>query len=239
MASGALWQGRRLQRTGHGNNPVMTRNSTLGVGHKLGYGALSPASLPAIPEIPETPEMPGIPAVDPLSFVPSTQPATGTAWYITPNGNGDMDGTSWANAAEMGVIHAIMLMASSGDYICFAEGDYSIDYTITLKSGVSLYGGFTQASEYAWASRDVFSNPTKFTVPSGGTYAWLTCPASIAGQIVDGFYIDGHNGIAIGEGECCLPEHVCHSRHRDIYWRIDECGIDGYHQTTSCNRRQL
>ena len=172
-----------------------------GVGHKLGYGALSPASLPAIPEIPETPEMPGIPAVDPLSFVPSTQPATGTAWYITPNGNGDMDGTSWANAAEMGVIHAIMLMASSGDYICFAEGDYSIDYTITLKSGVSLYGGFTQASEYAWASRDVFSNPTKFTVPSGGTYAWLACPASIAGQIVDGFYIDGHNGIAIGEGD--------------------------------------
>ena len=87
---------------------------------------------------PEIPEVPDAPTLSDMVHDNGTEPATGNKWYITPDGAGSMDGSSWANAASASMIRVILLSAASGDSIYFAEGDYTADRTLTLPSGVSL-----------------------------------------------------------------------------------------------------
>ena len=47
------------------------------------------------------------------------EPATGTKWYVTPDGAGSMDGTNWANAANPSTLNVLLLSCNSGDNFYF------------------------------------------------------------------------------------------------------------------------
>ena len=140
---------------------------------------------------PEIPEVPDAPVLDDMVHNNGTEPSTGTKWYVTPDGAGSMDGTSWANAASASMIHVILLSAASGDSIYFAEGDYTADRTLTLPSGVSLFGGFPSENP-TWATRDAFAHQTRWTASHSG--AWLASTSNVAGQVVDGFTLMNYAG---------------------------------------------
>lgn len=144
------------------------------VAYPLGFASAGTPETPVIPDAPECE----------IAHQNGTEPTAGTVRYITPNGAGSMDGSSWENAANMSMIHVILLSSASGDRVYFSEGDYTTDRTITLPSGVSLFGGFTTENP-AWATRDAFAHPTRWTASHSG--AWLESTANIAGQVVDGF----------------------------------------------------
>ena len=144
-----------------------------GKAYNLGFGAGTPGT-PSVPDAPECN----------ITHDNGTEPTTGNVFYITPDGAGSMDGSSWANAASGSMIHVILLSCASGDRVYFAEGDYTADRTLTLPSGVSLFGGFT-AENPTWATRDAFAHPTVWTASHTG--AWLESKAYISGQLVDGF----------------------------------------------------
>jgi hypothetical protein len=63
---------------------------------------------------------------------------TQTIRYVTPNGTGD--GSSWTNAA--GDIQGMVNASNSGDQVWIAGGNYPLAATLTMKSGVNVYGGF-------------------------------------------------------------------------------------------------
>ena len=146
---------------------------------------LGAATTPAIPEVPDAPTL------SDMVHDNGTEPATGNKWYITPDGAGSMNGTSWGNAASASMIHAIMLQVESGDSVYFAEGDYTTDRTITLPSGVSLYGGFPSENP-SWETRNAFTHQTVWTASHSG--AWLASTSNVAGQLVDGFTLMNYAG---------------------------------------------
>ena len=152
-----------------------------GLAYNLGAGSVNP----------EIPEVPDAPTLSDMVHDNGTEPATGNKWYITPDGAGSMDGSSWNNAAAVSQIHVILLSAASGDSIYFAEGDYTADRTLTLPSGVSLFGGFT-ASNPSWETRDAFAHQTRWTASHSG--AWLASTSNVAGQLVDGFTLMNYAG---------------------------------------------
>ena len=119
------------------------------------------------------------------------EPVTGTKWYVTPDGAGSIDGSSWANAAPASQVHAILLSCASGDSVYFSEGNYTTDRIITLPSGVSLFGGFPSENPL-WETRDAFTHPTKWTASHSG--AWLASTSNVTGQLVDGFTLINYVG---------------------------------------------
>ena len=162
-----------------------------GAWHKIGFsGSQNSAVIPTPPEIPDVP-------AQSLTHENGTEPSTGTIWYITPNGVGNMDGSSWENAAPISMIHVILLSCSSGDSVYLSEGDYTIDRTIVLPASVNLYGGFDAASP-VWSTRNGFTKQTVFT--GNGTFGWMDGSAAIAGQIVDGFVIKNYNSTITSKG---------------------------------------
>lgn len=158
-----------------------------GAWHKIGNGGASqsPVVIPTVPDVPE----------QSLTHENGTEPSTGTIWYITPEGRGNMDGSSWANAASASMIHVILLQVSSGDSVYFAEGDYTTDRTITLPAGVNLFGGF-EADAETWSTRNGFTHQTIFT--GDNTFGWMDGYAAASGQIVDGFVIKNYKNTIVG-----------------------------------------
>lgn len=154
-----------------------------GTWHKIGSGAAENAV-----SIPEDPEQS-------VTHENGTEPSSGTIWYITPEGAGNMDGSSWANAASGSMIHAILLSVSNGDSVYFSEGDYTTDRTIVLPAGVNLYGGF-DADTPAWSTRNGFTKQTVFT--GNNAFCWMDGYAATAGQVVDGFVIKNYYGTITG-----------------------------------------
>lgn len=63
--------------------------------------------------------------------------ASPTILYVKSNASGANNGTSWADAYTN--LQSALSIVSSGDEIWVAAGTYS---SITLKNGVSVYGGF-------------------------------------------------------------------------------------------------
>ena len=160
-----------------------------GAWHKIGSsGSQNQAVIPTPPTIPDVP-------AQSLTHDNGTEPSTGTIWYITPSGAGNMDGSSWANAASGSMIHVILLSCSSGDSVYFSEGDYTTDRTITLPAGVNLYGGF-DADTPAWATRNGFAKQTVFT--GNNTFGWMDGSSATAGQMVDGFVIKNYSSTITG-----------------------------------------
>ncbi|MDR1120718.1 MAG: right-handed parallel beta-helix repeat-containing protein [Dysgonamonadaceae bacterium] len=67
--------------------------------------------------------------------------ASAKTYYVTPTGTGDESGTSWTNA--LSDIQAAIDAASENDVIWVAQGTYALAATLTGKSGVNVYGGFS------------------------------------------------------------------------------------------------
>ena len=131
-----------------------------------------------------------------LTHENGVEPATGTKWYITPDGRGTMAGTSWANAAPGSAVHAILLSCSAGDSVYFSSGDYAPDRTLVLPASVNLYGGFVPGNE-SWATRNGFAHQSIFT--GTGTFGWMDGSAAVPGQIIDGFVICNYNSTITGD----------------------------------------
>lgn len=113
------------------------------------------ASLPEIPEV--TPDSMFYP-----SFEAGEEPVVATGnqvWYVYPNGQGNADGSSWSNA--MANIKDAIAAAVSGDVIYVMEGSYPLVSPVTLKAGVSMYGGFTDEGR-SWATRSPFLHRSTF-----------------------------------------------------------------------------
>lgn len=83
--------------------------------------------------------------------------AAGTIVYVRPAGSGA--GTSWGDA--FGTVQAAVDAAGPGDEIWIAAGTYTAatNPVVTLKPGVSLYGGFT-GTESSRDARDIAANET-------------------------------------------------------------------------------
>jgi len=120
-----------------------------------------------------------------LLMLPTTA-ARAAVWYVTPDGAGDESGTSWATAC--GTLQAAVDKASSGDEIWVKAGSYTgtgDTGVVTLKSGVTLYGGFTGA-ETVRNERNYTEN---VTIMNGEDAR--RCVYAIAGGAVDGFTMTG------------------------------------------------
>src|SRR5262249_35445345 len=91
-------------------------------------------------------------------------PASAAVVYVNSAAAGSAYGSSWANAyTDLGLA---ISAAGAGDEIWVARGTYrpagaggSRDATFALKTGVSLYGGFS-GSETTREERDWVANPT-------------------------------------------------------------------------------
>ncbi len=145
------------------------------------------SSVPDIPDMPEAPEITHINGEEP----------SGKKWYISPAGSGAQDGTSWADSAPQSMIHVIMLQCTSGDSVCFTEGNYTTDRVIVLPAGVSFYGGFAEDNP-AWDTRDGFKHPTLFT--GDGSFDFMEGGNAVDGQTLDGISVKGYaNAVSNGE----------------------------------------
>ena len=173
---------------------------------------------------PEIPEVPDAPTLSDMVHDNGTEPATGNKWYITPDGAGSMDGSSWANAASASMIHVILLSAASGDSIYFAEGDYTADRTLTLPSGVSLFGGFT-ASNPSWETRDAFAHQTRWNASHDG--AWLASTSNVSGQLVDGFTLMNYAGTTADGNNLTFKNMTLSSGNFTTAGKLENCYVTG------------
>lgn len=69
-----------------------------GEDYPLGVATVD-ADEPTIPDVPDIPDA-SEPTLTTLVHEQGDEPTGGTAWYISPDGAGAMDGTSWDNAAS-------------------------------------------------------------------------------------------------------------------------------------------
>lgn len=98
-----------------------------------------------------------------LSFVLFNTSLAAT-WFVTPSGNGSMDGSSWNNAAPGTDFQAIIDNAMPNDEVWVACGTYlpttTLDRNISFhqRNGVAIYGGF-QGNEIALSERNINCGP--------------------------------------------------------------------------------
>lgn len=116
-----------------------------------------------------------------------TTAANAAVWYVTPAGAGERSGTSWSTACAG--LQAGVDKASSGDEVWVMAGSYAgtggNTGVVTLKSGVTLYGGF-QGSETTREQRNWADN---VTIIYGGDAR--RCVYTVSGGSVDGFTMTG------------------------------------------------
>ena len=179
---------------------------------------LGAATTPAIPEVPDAP------VLDDMVHNNGTEPSTGTKWYVTQDGAGSMDGTSWNNAAAVSQIHVILLSCASGDSVYFKEGEYTTDRIITLPSGVSLFGGFPSENP-SWETRDAFAHPTKWTAAHSG--AWLASTSNVAGQLVDGFTLMNYAGTTADGDNLTFKNMVLSGGSFTTAGNLENCYVTG------------
>ncbi len=118
-----------------------------------------------------------------------------TTLYVSPLGNDSNSGTSWAQARQ--TLTSALSISAGGDQIWVAAGTYN--ETLTLVSGVALYGGFAGTETAA----DQRSPATQVTViDGGGGGAVITVPANASNTTrVDGFTVQhGHKLIVCNSG---------------------------------------
>ena len=85
-----------------------------------------------------------------------------TIWYVKDGATGSGSGTSWADA--MGTIEGALSAASFGNQIFVATGTYTppaaASAWLTLRSGISIYGGFPATGAPPIGDRDPSTFPT-------------------------------------------------------------------------------
>lgn len=135
-----------------------------------------------------------------------------TIWYVKPGGTGTGSG-SWANAAASTSLATIIAGAASGDVVWVVGSTAGTTYyptatttrtiAFTLKSGVSVYGGFV-GTETALGQQ----NPAKYiTILSGNitgaaageSYNVVVSSGNTAGTILNGFTIEDGNANGTGQ----------------------------------------
>ncbi|MDA0349460.1 MAG: right-handed parallel beta-helix repeat-containing protein [Verrucomicrobia bacterium] len=109
--------------------------------------------------------------------------AQGVSFVDQDNVSGTEDGVSWVTAFT--TIQTAVVATSPGDEVWVAEGTYT--GTVTMVSGISLYGGFA-GTETERSARDVAAHVTVIDA-AGGNEAVLLYNVSAAR--VDGFTITG------------------------------------------------
>ena len=125
-----------------------------------------------------------------LVLLPTTVLATDAILYVAPSAGGAADGSSWDNPTT---IDAAWTAATSGTKIFVKTGTYTRTAALTLKNGVSIYGGFagTEASEDERATSDLDLNgivePWEFTNASALTGAVRFFAGANVTAVVDGF----------------------------------------------------
>ncbi|WP_418446365.1 choice-of-anchor Q domain-containing protein, partial [Cloacibacillus evryensis] len=126
--------------------------------------------------------------------------------YVTPDGAGEKDGSSWANAMG-GVDFSAMLKwintQNSGTAYEFrvAKGTYAQTETLPLPKGVKLYGGFAGTETETIASRDIKTNETILSRDASvDNISIVTAEggATSADTVLDGFTITGGTGTHAG-----------------------------------------
>lgn len=141
-------------------------------------------------------------------------------YYVTPNGTGN--GSSWANALGESGFRNELVAAGDGDEFWVAKGKYRPSDTdrivsFSLKSGVSLYGGFsgneTELSQRDWSANitvltgDLDFNDTTdvhgVTLTAddiksdgkGNSYSVLLAENVSNTAVLDGFVVSGGNAV--------------------------------------------
>jgi len=128
--------------------------------------------------------------------------ANATTYYVSSTGDGTT-GTSWATAFQSPTAALASSSPVSGDEIWVQQGTYTVTTTLTWKSGVSFYGGFSGTE----TTRDQRSKDASLTILNGNNTARvLTGPATLtATTIWDGFTIQ--NGTNIQGGGAYLSKY--------------------------------
>ena len=120
-----------------------------------------------------------------ISFLAVLQSAPAFAAVIYVNGaaTGTGDGSSWTDAVT--TIPAAITIAVAGDELWIAKGAYTGTSSpiITMKDGVSLYGGFL-GTETARTQRNPAVHTT--TIDGADTYA---CVVGASNAALDGFIV--------------------------------------------------
>ncbi len=94
--------------------------------------------------------------------------ANGTTYYVVPNGAGNKDGSSWANA-YVDVQTAIDKASSAGrGEVWIAKGTYKHGSALVMKNNVAIYGGFagteTTKEERVAGNNTIFDGEEKYGV---------------------------------------------------------------------------
>ena len=125
--------------------------------------------------------------------------------YVTPDGAGEKDGSSWANAmggADFSAMLKWINTQNSGKNYNFyvAKGTYAQSETLPLPKGVKLYGGFA-GTETDIDAREIAKNVTTLTAATGASISIVTGgeDATSADTVLDGFTITGGKGTNIGD----------------------------------------
>ena len=119
-----------------------------------------------------------------------------TTWYVTQNGAGSQEGTSWDNASS-NLKDVMNNKAQEGHEIWVAMGTYSPGEseadTFTLKKGVKVYGGFA-GGEASLSDRNWVDNVTILD-GQGNVYHVVTggSGATPDDTRLDGFTVTGGN----------------------------------------------
>ncbi len=121
--------------------------------------------------------------------------AVATTFYVdAAQANDSSTGLSWGTAKK--TVQAGITAASSGDAVWVKAGTYI--ETITMKSGVSLYGGFT-GSEASVDQRNVLVNASILNATTLGTRLHVVTMNGLTNARIDGMTIEG--GMANGSGQ--------------------------------------
>jgi len=126
--------------------------------------------------------------------------AFGAIWYVDKNSPGPVwDGHSWATAFQP--IWAGISSAASGDEVWVKAAGQYVE-TITLKSGVSVYGGFA-GTETQRSQRDFKTNVTTIDATLVTPRYHVVTMIGMTNTRLDGFTITGGNANA---GSLPAPE---------------------------------
>ncbi|MGI6616919.1 MAG: choice-of-anchor Q domain-containing protein [Saccharofermentanales bacterium] len=137
----------------------------------------------------------GVDVVDIGAFEADIPEPTKT-WYVTQNGAGSQEGTSWDNASS-NLKEVMNNKAQDGHEILVAKGTYTLSTEVTdtflLKKGVKVYGGFA-GGETSLSNRNWVDNVTILD-GQGNVYHVVTggSGATPDDTRLDGFTVTGGN----------------------------------------------
>lgn len=113
--------------------------------------------------------------------------------YVTPTGAGLKNGSSWENAYDniQSAINSLSESSTTLSAVYVEEGKYMTTASISMKQGVSLYGGFLN-DDKAWSARRPFTHRSIIDVNFSDKYLYSSA-TFISGQVIDGMTVINKN----------------------------------------------